>query len=336
MSEHAVPLRKLSERILAKGADLPLALLLEHLAPVRAQRELARKFGLSPKGGFRIERAPAHVLAPMLAELRDPKQLEEVLALLLPKTAAVAEVDADAASAADSAALLALREAEAARLREELERAREGASRSRDREADLSRRLVRAEQDLTVWRKRSEVDRLPQKEEDRASRAEETRELQRRLRELEDEREGFLAADEALRRQLAHNQSRLRELEETVTELEALLPKGRRKAKAPPPVVSDDRRFRLPHFLPSFYKSLDGKDRKSIERAFQAILLFCTEGHSYPGLEVKQLGGQDTWSFRASLGLRVYFRPVGDGDIELLELADREEQHTTLRRLKEK
>jgi hypothetical protein len=51
---------------------------------------------------------------------------------------------------------------------------------------------------------------------------------------------------------------------------------------------------------------------------------------------VKQLGGQDTWSFRASLGLRVYFRPVGDGDIELLELADREEQHTTLRRLKEK
>lgn len=336
MSEHAVPLRKLGERILAKGADLPLALLLEHLVPVRALRELARKFGLSPKGGFRIERAPLHVLAPMLAELRDPKQLDEVLALLLPKPASVVGVEGDATAAADSAALLALREAEVVRLREELERAREGAARSRDRESDLMRRLERAEQDMTVLRKRSEADRRPDKEGDRVLRAEVDRELQRRLHELEDERAGFLAADEALRRQLAHNQSRLRELEETVAELEALVPKGRRKAKAQAPAVPDDRRFRLPHFLPSFYKSLDGKDRKSIERAFQAILLFCTEGHSYPGLEVKQLGGQDTWSFRASLGLRVYFRPVGDGDIELLELADREEQHTTLRRLKEK
>ena len=88
--------------------------------------------------------------------------------------------------------------------------------------------------------------------------------------------------------------------------------------------------------LPSFYKSLVGKERKSVERAFQAILLFCTEGHAYPGLEVKQLGGQDTWSLRASLGLRVYFTQRPDGDIELLELADREDQHTTLRRLKER
>ena len=68
----------------------------------------------------------------------------------------------------------------------------------------------------------------------------------------------------------------------------------------------------------------------------QAILLFCTEGHGYPGLEVKQLGGQDTWSLRASLGLRVYFRPLPDGDIELLELGDREDQNTTLRRLKDR
>ena len=92
----------------------------------------------------------------------------------------------------------------------------------------------------------------------------------------------------------------------------------------------------VPYFLPSFYKSLDGKDRRAVERAVQAILLFCTEGHSYPGLEVKQLGGQDTWSLRASLDLRVYFRPLPDGDVEVLELADREDQRTTLRRLKEK
>ena len=334
MSEQALPLRKLGERVLAKGGDLPLAMLLEHLVPARALRELARKLGLSPKGGFRLERAPARVLAPMLAELRDSKQLDEVLALLLPGKAPVAEAEPDPAVAADHAALLALREAELARLRDELERAREGAARAREREAEQSRRLDHAERDAAVLRKRAEAGTKPATTAV-TGRAEVERELQRQVRELEGEREGFFAADEALRRQLAHNQSRLRELEETVAELEALLPKGRRKQKAPPPPV-DDRRFRLPHFQASFYKSLVGKDRKSVERAFQAILLFCTEGHAYPGLEVKQLGGQDTWSFRASLGLRVYFRPLDDGDIELLELADREEQHTTLRRLKDK
>jgi hypothetical protein len=64
--------------------------------------------------------------------------------------------------------------------------------------------------------------------------------------------------------------------------------------------------------------------------------MFCTEGYAYPGLEVKQLGGQDMWSMRASLGLRIYFRPIGERDIEVLELGDREDQNTTLRRLKEK
>lgn len=334
MSEQAVPLRKLGERVLAKGGDLPLAMLLEHLVPVRALRELARKFGLSPKGGFRLERAPAKVLGPLLAELRDSEQLDEVLALLLPGKAPVAEPEPDPAAAAESAALLALREAELVRLRDELERAREGAARARDREVEQQRRLEYAERDAAVLRKRAEADPKPATTA-ATGRAEVERELQRQVRELEGEREGFIAADEALRRQLAHNQSRLRELEETVAELEALVPKGRRKQKAPPP-PTDDRRFRLPHFQASFYKSLVGKDRKSVERAFQAILLFCTEGHAYPGLEVKQLGGQDTWSFRASLGLRVYFRPLDDGDIELLELADREEQHTTLRRLKDK
>ncbi|MCA8949420.1 MAG: hypothetical protein KDE27_07945, partial [Planctomycetes bacterium] len=171
-----------------------------------------------------------------------------------------------------------------------------------------------------------------------ADRAAEVRGLERRVRELEGEREGFLAADEALRRQLARNQSRLREIEGQNAELEALIPASRRRKRKPlpPPPPEEPRRVLVPRFLPSFYKSLDGKERKAVERAVQAILLFCTEGHSYPGLEVKQLGGQDMWSLRASLGLRVYFRPLPDGDIEILELGDREEQNTTLRRLKDK
>ncbi|MBM4060324.1 MAG: hypothetical protein FJ265_04380 [Planctomycetes bacterium] len=336
MSE-PLPLRRLAERVLAKGGDLPLALLLEHLVPVRALRGLARRLGLTPKGGFRIDRAPGRVLAPLLAELRDGEQLDQVLALLRPveptlPPAAAGESEGPPGAEADSTALLALREAELVRLRDELERARAGAARARERESELARRLQQAEREAAVSRQRAAAEQPPAA---RPARADAGRDLQLRIRELENELEGFRQADEALRRQLAHNQSRLRALEEDHAELEALLPKGRRR-RSPPPAPAEDRRFRLPHFLPSFYKSLAGKDRRSVERTLQAILLFCTEGHAYPGLEVKQLGGQDTWSLRASLGLRVYFRQREDGDVDLLEVADREEQNTTLRRLKDK
>lgn len=337
MSNAPVTLKKLAERVLSKGADLPLALMLEHLVPVARLRDLARKHGLSPKGGFRIERAPAHVLAPLLAEQREPERLDEVLALLVPVAPGKPEKAAAEAAkhaTAEAAAVLALREAELLRLRDDFERARESAARAQKRETELTQRLDQAERDRVVLRQ--QVDRS-ERQAERAEAKPGDQDLRRRVRELEEEREGFALADEALRRQLAHNQTRLRELAATVEELKELVPKGRRKQKAvseePPP---QNRAFRLPWFLPSFYKSLEGKERRAVERAFQAVLLFCTEGHSYPGLEVKQMGGQDTWSLRASLGLRVYFRQRPDGDIELLELGDREEQHTTLRRLKDR
>lgn len=335
MSHAALALKKLAERILAKGSDLPLAMLLELAVPVARLRAAARHQGLTPKGGFRIERAPAHVLAALLAEQRDPEHLDEVLALLVPRHDAEPAAAPPSSALADVQALLALREAELARLRAETERLREAAARTRERESELVRRFELAERDRALL-----FARLQQRTEPTAATgptARDDRDLQRRLHELEDEREGFLAADAALRRQLAHDQTRIRELLTTVAELEPLVPKGRRRRREPavepePPPTT----FRVPYFAASFYKSLAGKERKAIERAVQAVLLFCTEGYGYPGLEVKQMGGQDTWSLRASRGLRVYFRPRDDGDIEVLEFADREEQHTTLRRLKER
>ena len=326
MDQAPVTLRKLAERVLADDGQLPLALLLEHLVPVARMRDLARRHGLSPKGGFRIERAPARVLAPLLAEQRDGERLDGVLSLLLP-------APSGPEAAAEAQALLALREAEVQRLRDELERARDGAARGREREVACERRFEHAQQELV--RLRRALDERSRSSAPPPAPGRDDKELLRRLHELESEREGFVATDEALRRRLAHTQSRVRELEEELAELNALVPPGRRRRRpAPEPV--EERRFRLPRFTPSFYKSLEGKDRRSIERAVQAVFLFCTEGHAYPGLEVKQLGGQDTWSLRASLGLRVYFRPLPDGDVELLELGDREDQNTTLRRLKER
>lgn len=333
----AVVLKKLAERVLAKNGDVPLAQLLELLVPVRRLRELARDLGLTPKGGFRVDKAPAHVLAPLLAEVRQPEPLDRVLRGLVPAAGEDDDGDDESAAGVDAAVLaeqrqlLSLRESELARSRDELERAREALARAQEREREQARRAERLEQQLGDLRR----DRSARAEPVREAPTRGDKELQRRVHDLENEREGFVAADAALRRQAAFDQSRLRELEQTVRELEDLLPKGKRRKKPPPAEPPPERRFLLPRFTAAFYKSLDGKEPRAVERAIQAVLLFCTEGHGYPGLEVKQLGGQDTWSLRASLGLRVYFRQ-GDGEIELLELGDREDQNTTLRRLKER
>ncbi|MCA3007748.1 MAG: hypothetical protein INH34_05225 [Phycisphaerales bacterium] len=339
MSDPALARKRLVERVLADGGDLPLTLLLEHAVPVAALRELARELGLTPKGGFRLAKAPAKVLAALFAEQRDAEVLDKVLQLLLPAAgapAAAPAAEADGGAAAGAAKpdpLLALRDAEIARLRAELDRAREAQNRAHERDTDLQRQLDAANDELA--RRRAEA--AQPKVQAPPPLARDAKELQRQIKEVASENEGLREADRALRRQLAFDQTRIRELEAEVTELDALLPKGKRRRKPQPePAAAAERRFRLPRFLPSFYKSLEGKERKAVERAVQAVLLFCTEGHGYPGLEVKQMGGQDTWSLRASLGLRVYFRHRDDGDVEVLELADREDQHTTLRRLKER
>ena len=146
MDSSAITLKKLAEQVLKADGSMPLELLLERLAPVERLREVAQNLGLSPKGGFRIEKAPARVLAPLLAEQREAKSLEEVLALLLPssdepESSDVGQLREDAAAAAEARALLALRDAEVGRLREELERSREGQGRARIREAELERQL---------------------------------------------------------------------------------------------------------------------------------------------------------------------------------------------------
>ena len=160
MHEGSVALKKLAERVLQKGGDLPLALLLEFCVPVRALRELAASFGVSPKGGFRLERAPAQMVAAVLAEQREPERIDKILRLLLPvppvppapstapsarstpssavtpphapgvadgddaSAAAPPPVPAPPAPAREATRLLELREAELQRARDDLERAR--------------------------------------------------------------------------------------------------------------------------------------------------------------------------------------------------------------------
>ena len=124
-----------------KGGQLPLALLLEVLVPVRELRRLTRELGLAPKGGFRTDKAPARVLAPLLAERQEAEEVDRVVGLLLPgfgrgdEPDARTKGDAKSTPAAEPSPVLRLREEELVRVRHELERAREGAVRAHEREA---------------------------------------------------------------------------------------------------------------------------------------------------------------------------------------------------------
>lgn len=216
----------------------------------------------------------------------------------------------------------------------ELEKAREFTARLRVREGELGRRLGLERENAA--RLRAEVGSARQKLELAPKPPARQEDQVRRVRELEGEIGALNEAIEGLHRLQALRASRIRDLEEQVSELSTAGPKspGREAPPADPPERT--RRLQMPHFRALYYKSLEGKDRRSAVRALQAILLFCTEGHGYPSLEVKQIEGQSLWSLRASRKLRVYFEMREDGDVDVLALVDREDQHTALRRLKDR
>ena len=73
---------KLREEALGGAGKVSLVVMVERLIPVENLRDLAREHGVSPKGGYRLERAPAKALASVLCEPKTPKVLEEVCELL--------------------------------------------------------------------------------------------------------------------------------------------------------------------------------------------------------------------------------------------------------------
>jgi hypothetical protein len=328
---------QLVEDALESGGLVGLDALAERFVPVADLRALAKQHGLSPKG-FRVEKAPADVLAALLAGAGEAEVLEQLVRAVLAGTGAAepapAEPAADGGAQAQAQAqMLRLKEQENAQLRDQLERAHQGLARHRELESELGRRNELA--DAEVTRLRNEAQALRAARPAGRDGTAEVAALASRVHDLERERDQLAQGEEQQRRLLAEQRARVRALEEHVAELEALVPKGRRRKEPPPEQPKLKDAFRLPHFLPSFYRSLEDKDRRQIGKAMQAALLFCTEGPSYPGLEVKQLEGVDLWSLRASLKLRVYFRLRADGDVDFVALADREDQNTMLRRLKE-
>ncbi|MCA8943604.1 MAG: hypothetical protein KDB80_13655 [Planctomycetes bacterium] len=319
---------------LANDASLRIAFLLRSLVPLDRLRSLARRLGVSVKG-YRIERAPAVKLAPLLAEL-ESDALAEVCEELLRsfETTPPAGEPIESDSVPGAVHELAIRAAKDAR--EKLERGESNLAKLRER-VDQLQNEVRLEREART-RAGSEIRSLrAELREARSKQPPQIADLEQRQHDLERDLEALGESEAGLRRLLALRETRLRVAEQQIRELEELLPKGRRRKRKPlEPEATEPPRLRVPYFADSFYRSLNDKERQSVERAMRAVWVYCTEGPAYPGLEVKQIEGQDLWSLRASLKLRVYFRVRDDGDIDVLELSDREDQHTALRRWKER
>jgi len=325
---------RLVESVLQNRGLLPLELLLARFVPVGRLRALAQERGTSPKG-FRIEAASASALAQALLRDLDPDALSacaaELVAVLRAGASAPARQAPRSVSPEPTDRQPPARAAEVERLEARLAAAVAAQQRVEARAADLESRSAHLAQEVARLRGdliAAEARPAPT-ERDRAA----DRDLERRLHAAESEVEVMARSEEDYRRRLAEQQSAIRVLEQRLEELEELVPKNRRRRPppAPPPAIE---RFRIPHFTADFYRSLGGRDQRSIEAAFDAIWRFATSGYGYPGLEVKQLEGIDLWSMRAGIKVRVYFRPRSDGDVDILAVGDREDQDTLLRRLR--
>lgn len=339
----------LTSESFAQDGRLRLAFLFERVLPVGELRDLARRHGLSING-FRIERAPAAKLGPLLADAATDVRREACEALLARLGQAAGDRSSgNGSSGADESASPSASDSVSAAVHRLVEQERDSAvadsakqaaqlARAREQSDELRKQLARANEEAA--RHRARIGGLESELEDlRRSDAEPRADADHssKIHELERDLEALGESEAGLRRLLALRETRLRDAEEAIRELEELVPKRRRRRRTPVADADESReRFRVPYFAEAFYRSLAGKDRGSVERALRSVFLLCTEGPSYPGLETKQIEGQELWSIRASLKLRVYFRVRSDGDVDVLALADREDQHTMLRRLKDR
>ncbi|MHC4077411.1 MAG: hypothetical protein ACYST0_03090, partial [Planctomycetota bacterium] len=146
MTKRSVDGKVLLEEALANSGRVPLAKLLTAVVPVGKLRELAKAFGLTPKGGYRMDRAPGYILAPLVTDTDQPKVMEAACALLADhltpaktsKTKAKAKTKTTSkGKGKGSDPALERREQELGEMREELQKAREVANRQRKRLEEL-------------------------------------------------------------------------------------------------------------------------------------------------------------------------------------------------------
>jgi regulator of replication initiation timing len=328
-----LPTQELMQALLTGRGSVAAGVLLRFLLLEPELRELCARFDLKPKGGFRIEKAPLHLLLPVLEKaLLERDEVRDAVAAAVTAQAAAPAAEKTAPADPQRDRLVELKDQEIRRLKDEADQAREVAGRRGEHVEALQRRIdelmdeaaqIRAEREFL----RRELDRLGKSPREPQDSDRDIVGFLRRVEQLE-------TLNEELRRSLAVEATNIATLQAETDELRSKVPDWRKKTPQPPPAdlpQQDAGVFPIPVFTPDFYRSLVDRDRRVVQAAFQAVFLLVSRGPSYPGLETKRLEGTSSlWSIRATIKHRVYFE-FGQGEFKVLRLEDRREQDRFLR-----
>jgi hypothetical protein len=226
---------------------------------------------------------------------------------------------------------------EAARARSQRERALKRLGNVKERVSDLEQRLSTARRDLRASetaRHRLEVERDRLLDEGKA--------LRGRLQS------GTAAEVERLSEELEGAQRQVRSLEadvEEAREAEASLTARVRVLEAQRPARTDPSDgeeagaaegpgWNLPVLTGEFYESIKGWDRKVVRTAFERIHRLA-EDWRHPSLRAIPLEGiPGYYRIRVATDVRLIYRPIDGGRVEILSLIDREDLQRYIRQAK--
>jgi len=128
------------------------------------------------------------------------------------------------------------------------------------------------------------------------------------------------------RRREAELSARLREVEKFPP------PSPPREIEPPAPEPSDP--WLLPVFSGEFYDSVRGWDPRVLQTAFEKVL-FLAQSRSHPGLDAKPMHGvEGLYRIYVARDVRLFYRRMPDGRMEILSLIDRENLDRYLRAYK--
>lgn len=227
---------------------------------------------------------------------------------------------------------------EAKRARTERDRARRKIGGMKERLVELEKALAGARQELRIAEAaRSELAQ------ERQHLVEEQESLRTRLRAGTAAEATRLAAElETATRRAAAQAEEAEELRRSEAELRARLRalETERTARPAPPAVEDDAlpdpgaTFSVPIFTAEFYESIRRWDRKVIRNALEKVSRL-SEDWRHPSLRAIPLEGlPDCYRIRIASDVRLIYRPLDGGRLEILSLIDREDLQRYIRQAK--
>ena len=90
----------------------------------------------------------------------------------------------------------------------------------------------------------------------------------------------------------------------------------------------------LPVFSGEFYESVRGWDPRVLQTAFEKVLLLA-QSRSHPGLDAKPIQGVERlYRIYVARDVRLFYRRMPDGRMEILSLIDREDLDRYIRAYK--